>query len=158
MNARTAKVAARGQTRAMPWLHAVLSARLWGRQLFAALTSRRSIRFFLEKTWGSKDIDEGLLEYDYLTTHQPGARHAPFYFVSGYLFSTDALQLYRELTMPVWMVHGVRGDFVDYKQKTQVENLPNWTIEVMQTGAMPHFEQPEAFAGSYERFLARLAG
>lgn len=144
-------------TRAMPWLHGLLSVPLWKRGLFSALTSRASIRFFLQKTWGAKDIDEGLLEYDYITTHQPGAENAPYYFVSGYLFSTDAIKLYQTLSMPVWMSHGVRGDFVDYEQKVTVEGLPNWKISVFQTGAMPHFEKPTEFAGHYETFLNGVA-
>jgi pimeloyl-ACP methyl ester carboxylesterase len=152
---RAARSASAGGTRAVPWLHAALNFPLWKRGLFAALTSHASIRFFLRKTWGAKGIDQGLLEYDYLTAHQPGAENAPYYFVSGYLFSTDALRLYQALAMPVWMTHGVRGDFVDYGQKVLVEPLPNWTIETFQTGAMPHFEQPAAFMERYDAFLRR---
>ena len=146
------------QTRAMPWLHSLLNVPLWKRGFFSALTSRAGIRFFLQKTFGSKQIDEGLLEYDYITTHQPGAENAPYYFVSGYLFSAKVLNLYRALAMPVWMVHGVPGDFVDYEGKRQVEGLPNWSIEVFQTGALPHFEQPQKFLAAYEDFVRRAVG
>jgi len=146
------------QTRAMPWLHALLNVPLWKRGFFSALTSRAGIRFFLQKTFGSKQIDEGLMAYDYITTHQPGAENAPYYFVSGYLFSAQALKLYRALAMPVWMVHGVRGDFVDYEGKRQVAGLPNWSIEVFETGALPHFEQPEKFLAAYEDFVRRSVG
>lgn len=145
------------RTRAMPWLHAFLNFPLWKSGFFSALTSRVSIRFFLQKTWGAKTIDEGLLDYDYVTTHQPGAENAPYYFVSGYLFSVDAINLYQSLGMPVWMVHGVRGDFVDYEQKRVVQQLPNWSIDVLQTGAMPHFEKPAEFIALYEAFLRRAA-
>jgi pimeloyl-ACP methyl ester carboxylesterase len=155
--ARAAQHVGSGGTRAMPWLHRLLSFPLWKRGFFSALTSRASIRFFLQKTWGAKDIDESLLEYDYITTHQSGAENAPYYFVSGYLFSTDAMKLYRNLSMPVWMTHGVRGDFVDYGEKRLVERLPNWSIDVFQTGAMPHFEKPAEFIGLYEAFLKRAA-
>jgi pimeloyl-ACP methyl ester carboxylesterase len=155
--ARAAQDAGGDGTRAMPWLHGLLSVPLWKRGFFSALTSRASIRFFLQKTWGAKEIDEGLLEYDYITTHQPGAENAPYYFVSGYLFSTDAMKLYRDLPLPVWMAHGVRGDFVDYSEKRLVERLPNWTIDVFQTGAMPHFEKPAEFIELYEAFLMRAA-
>ncbi|QAU44353.1 alpha/beta fold hydrolase [Bradyrhizobium guangzhouense] len=157
---RSAQAAAKAGgdgTRAMPWLHGLLSVPLWKRGFFSALTSRASIRFFLQKTWGAKDIDEGLLEYDYITTHQSGAENAPYYFVSGYLFSTDAMKLYQSLSMPVWMSHGVRGDFVDYEQKVKVEGLPNWKISVFPTGAMPHFERPTEFVAQYEKFLNGLA-
>ena len=37
---------------------------LWSRGFYDLLTSRRGVRFFLGKTWGANDIDEGLLEYD----------------------------------------------------------------------------------------------
>ncbi|WP_316225950.1 alpha/beta hydrolase [Bradyrhizobium sp. SZCCHNS3052] len=144
-------------TRAMPWVRNILNVPLWKHGFFTLLTSRASIRFFLQKTFGRKDIDEGLLEYDYITTHQPGAENAPYSFVSGYLFSTNALKLYQALAMPVWTVHGVRGDFVDYHGKHAVAALPNWQIEVMQTGAMPHFEQLDKVVASYDDFLTRAA-
>ena len=146
----------RDGTRGMPGLHAFFECPLWSEAFFRLLTSRAGIRYFLRKTWGSPDIDEGLAEYDYLTTHQPGAQHAPYYFVSGFLFSEDALRIYQSLTLPVWMSHGVRGDFVDYSNKTVVEGRANWTIEVFKTGAMPHFEAREAFIRSYDAFLARV--
>ena len=146
------------ETRAIPWLHSLLNVSLWKQGFFSALTSRAGIRFFLQKTFGSKQIDEGLLDYDYITTHQPGAENAPYYFVSGYLFTAKALNLYRALAMPVWMVHGVRGDFVDYEGKRQVEGLPNWSIEVFQTGALPHFEQQQKFLAAYEDFIRRVGG
>jgi pimeloyl-ACP methyl ester carboxylesterase len=155
-SARATQHARADGTRAMPWLHGLLSVPLWKQGFFSALTSRASIRFFLKKTWGTRNIDEGLLEYDFITTHQPGAENAPYYFVSGYLFSTDAMKLYQSLSVPVWMSHGVRGDFVDYERKDTVLRLPNWTVSVFQTGAMPHFEIPAEFIALYEGFLNRI--
>ena len=146
----------RNGTRGMPWLHALFERPLWSEGFFRLLTSRRSIAFFLRKTWGSDRFDAGLADYDYLTTHQPGAQHAPYYFVSGFLFSEDILRIYHALTLPVWMVHGVRGDFVDYSAKESVQGRANWTIDVMQTGAMPHFEAETDFIQHYDAFLARL--
>ena len=144
-------------TRAMPWLHKIFTQPLWTDGLWKLLSSRRSIRFFLRKTWGSKNIDEGLAAYDYLTTHQPGAQHAPYYFVSGYLFSTAIMKIYMSLTLPVWMTHGVRGDFTDYRNKVKVEDRANWRIDVMDTGAMPHFERRDEFIAMYDAFLAGVA-
>ncbi|MDB5656113.1 MAG: hypothetical protein JWQ94_3726 [Tardiphaga sp.] len=146
----------RNGTRAMPWLHALFEFPAWSEGLFRLLSSRRSIAFFLKKTWGSDAYDRGLADYDYITTHQSGARHAPYYFVSGYLFSTDILRIYHALTLPVWMAHGVRGDFVDYNAKSSVEGRANWHIDVFQTGAMPHFEAAAEFVARYDAFVARL--
>jgi pimeloyl-ACP methyl ester carboxylesterase len=150
---RDAKTQWRQGTRGMPWLHAFFEFPPWSKAFFRLLTSHASIRYFLRKTWGSPDIDEGLAEYDYLTTHQPGAQHAPYYFVSGFLFSEDIIRIYHSLTLPVWMSHGVRGDFVDYSNKTQVADRANWTIQVFPTGAMPHFEAKDAFVRAYDAFL-----
>jgi hypothetical protein len=144
----------RNGTRGKPWLRALFEFPLWSEAFFRLLTSRAGIRYFLRKTWGSPGIDEGLADYDYLTTHQPGARHAPYCFVSGYLFSQDIIRLYHSLTLPVWMAHGVRGDFVDYSNETLVKGRANWTIQVFPTGALPHFEAKGAFLQAYDAFLA----
>ena len=89
------------------------------------------------------------------TTHQPGARHAPYRFVSGYLFSKDITRIYDSLKMPVWVAHGIRGDFVDYTGLDAIVRRPNWMIEKMPTGALPHFEMRQDFLRRYEAFLAR---
>lgn len=150
-------VAWRNGTRGKPWLHALFEYPLWSRAFFRLLTSRVGIAYFLKKTWGSPHFDQGLADYDYLTTHQPGAQHAPYYFVSGFLFSEDILPIYRSLTLPVWMTHGVRGDFINYKNKQAIEGRANWTIDIFDTGAMPHFEAQDSFIRIYDGFLDRVA-
>ena len=147
-----------GGTRGQKWLHMTLNCPLWRASLFKLLTKRRVIRKFLRKTWGSKNIDERLLEYDYQTTHQPGAEHAPYYFVSGYLFSRDILNVYQTLKNPVWMVRGTRGDFVDYHHVSRVQGRTNWTFDIFGTGAFPHFESLGQLAGSYDSFLSKASG
>ena len=153
-SSRAANARWRDGTRGMPWLHAFFEFPLWSESFFRLLTSRAGIRYFLKKTWGSDDFDRGLADYDYLTTHQPGAQHAPYYFVSGFLFSEDIMRIYHSLTLPVWMSHGVRGDFIDYTKKTEVEGRANWTVQVFPTGAMPHFEARAPFIEAYDGFLA----
>ncbi|WP_425995171.1 alpha/beta fold hydrolase [Afipia sp. DC4300-2b1] len=155
-SSRSTEVKWRDGTRGKPWLHDLFEFPLWSEAFFRLLTSRAGIAYFLKKTWGSDNFDRGLADYDYLTTHQPGAQHAPYYFVSGFLFSEEIMRIYHSLTLPVWMSHGVRGDFVNYVRKTQVEGRANWKIDVFQTGAMPHFELPEDFAKTYDAFLAGL--
>ncbi len=128
-----------------------------GRILFDGLVSRPSMRFFLEKTFGSKTIDEDLFEYDYASAHQPGAEHAPYCFISGHLFPTDTTRLYEELRLPVWMVHGTRGDFVDYHLLPRFAGRPNWRTVSLDTGAFPHFESTDTVTAGYDAFLAGLA-
>jgi pimeloyl-ACP methyl ester carboxylesterase len=145
-----------GSTRKLPGLHAVLSVPLWGAGLFRALTRPGVIRFFLEKTWGSKAIDEDLWRYDVAITRQPGAHHAPLHFLGGGLFSGDVNALYDALAMPVWMAHGTRGDFVDYRGKTAYTARPNWRFDVFEAGALPYFELPAEFMRRYDAFIATL--
>jgi pimeloyl-ACP methyl ester carboxylesterase len=144
-----------GTTRGLPWLYRALRGpnACWGGALFRGLTRPGVIRYFLHRTWGSKDIDEALWRYDVLTTRQPGAEHAPLHFLSAGLFSADIHTLYEQLQMPVWMSHGVRGDFTDYRNKTIVEGRPNWHFSVFPTGALPYFEVPERFCEAYDSFL-----
>jgi pimeloyl-ACP methyl ester carboxylesterase len=144
-------------TREIPGLRRLLQVPLWRQALFDLLVSRPSIRYFLERSWGSKAIDEGLAEFDYLAAHQPGAAHAPFAFVSGRLFSADIRQVYGRLKLPIWMPHGTRGEFSDFGGADFVRRRSNWTVEAFGTGAMPHIEQAAEFARRYERFLASQA-
>ena len=145
-----------GSTRAVPGLHRTLSLPLWSRGLFRLLTRPSVIRFFLEKTWGSRAIDEDLWQYDVAITRDAEARHAPLYFLSGGLFSADIHRVYESLSLPVWMSHGSRGDFVDYRGKAAFTGRANWRFDAFDTGALVFFEQPEAFFARYDSFLARL--
>ena len=137
-----------------PVLHKILSGPPWNAGFFRLLMRRAVIRKFLQKTWGSRHIDEGLLDYDYRLAQQPGAQHAPYYFISGYLFSAEIFDVYRSLALPVWVAHGTRGDFVDYYRLNDIQTS-NWRVSVLQTGAFPHFEMLESLVASYETFLQK---
>lgn len=156
LNGTARREGAPGSTRAVPGLHRALAQPLWSGALFRGLTRPGVIRFFLEKTWGSRAIDEDLWQYDVAITRAPEAKHAPLHFLSGGLFSADIHRVYDGLAMPVWMVHGQRGDFVDYRGKRFYEGRANWRFDVLDAGALPYFEQPEAFCGRYDAFLATL--
>jgi hypothetical protein len=142
-----------GSHRGIEWLRRVISNPRWSDGVYRQLTRPSVIRFFLKKTWGDAAIDEGLFDYDLIVSRQSGASHAPLWFVSGFLFSGDISRVYQSLTMPVWMVHGVRGDFVDYRHKAAYAHQPHWTFDVMSTGAMPYFERPDEFMQLYDAFL-----
>jgi pimeloyl-ACP methyl ester carboxylesterase len=150
--------AAPGRTRAVPGLLPLLRGpgNLWGGALFRALTRPGVIRYFLRRTWGADAIDEELWRYDVLTTRAPGAEFAPLAFLSAGLFSADIHTLYETLTQPVWMTHGTRGDFTDYRAKAIVEGRPNWRITVIDGGALPFFEDLAGFCRAYDGFLADL--
>lgn len=147
-----------GTTREVPLLHSILTVPLWRRSLYRLLVSPRSIRYFLRRTWGSRDIDEGLAAYDDATTHQPGAEHAPYAFLAARLFSKDIRNVYERLALPVWLAHGTKGDFSDFGGAEWALARDNWVVQPFDTGALPHFERPEEFFDSYSRFLGRAVG
>jgi pimeloyl-ACP methyl ester carboxylesterase len=147
----------RGSTRAIPGMLGLLSFSLWDDALFDNLTRPSVVRYFLERTWGSKTIDERVWEYAVATARQPGAKHAPLHFLSGHLFSNDVNTLYDALELPVWMCHGVRGDFVDYRGAEAMRARANWQLTTFQTGALPQFEVPAEVFARYDAFLTGAA-
>jgi pimeloyl-ACP methyl ester carboxylesterase len=142
-----------GSTRRMPALQAVVSLPLWSQALFNGLTKPGVVRYFLNRTWGAKNIDEQMWAYAVKTAAQPGARHAPLQFLSGCLFSGDVFALYEALTQPVWMSHGVRGDFTDYRAMHLLQGKANWRFSEFPTGALPYFEVPAQFNAALDAFL-----
>lgn len=143
-----------GTTRYMPLLNGVLTFGLWRSSLYRALVSPRSIRYFLRRTYGSPDIDETLARYCDLTTHQPGAEHAPFAFLSGALFGKDIRDVYESLTLPVFLAHGTRGDFADFRGADWAHSRDNWRIRAYAAGALLHFECREKFQRDLDDFLS----
>jgi pimeloyl-ACP methyl ester carboxylesterase len=145
-----------GSSREVPAVHGLFNNRLWGQAVFDLLVSRRSIRYFMRRTYGGEGVDPGLVDYAWLTAHQPGARHAPYAFLSARLFARDIRAVYERLTLPVWVPHATRGDFRDFSETAWTSARGNWTFTPMATGAMPHFEQPREFLQAYAAFLARV--
>ncbi|MCA2981046.1 MAG: alpha/beta hydrolase, partial [Myxococcaceae bacterium] len=117
---------ATGSTRAIPAMYAALRWSLWSERLYDGLTRPGVIRYFLERTFGSKQIDEGLWAHDVRITRESGARFAPQSFLAGHLFSADITRVYEALTLPVWVAHGVRGDFTRYPGLGAMQARPNW--------------------------------
>jgi pimeloyl-ACP methyl ester carboxylesterase len=146
--------AAPGSSREVRGLHSALTFPLWGSALFGALVTRASIRYFLKRTFGSDQVDDGLVDYAWRTTHQPGAQHAPFAFLSGRLFGADIRNVYERLRVPVWLAHGTRGDFRDFSQAAWLRQASNWTVQSFTTGALIYFEQPTLFCHHWDAFLA----
>jgi pimeloyl-ACP methyl ester carboxylesterase len=132
-------------SRYIPWLDKILRGPGWGGFLFRKLTTPSVIRYFLQRTWGSKNIDETLWQYDILTTRAPNAEFAPLSFLSAALFSADIHTIYEKLTLPVLVIHGTKGDFTDYRGLGIVINKQNWSLQVINGGALVYFEKQIEF-------------
>jgi pimeloyl-ACP methyl ester carboxylesterase len=137
------------------WVLGLLKGTRMGNALFRLLASERSIRFFLRKTWGRKEIDEDMFRTSVLMARHPDAAYAPFHFISGFLFSAGIPDVFRKLRLPVWLSHGVRGDFNDFSRTDGITEQDNWTTSRYETGALPYFEVTEPFIWDLRTFLDR---
>lgn len=145
-----------GSTRGSTRLKRAFENPLWAQPFYDALVSAPSLRYFLRKTFGSHTpVDEGLLHYAYPTSHVPGARHAPFSFISGLLFSADIDRVYEALKMPVWLAYGTQDRYTDFGGLNSVEGKPNWYFTRFETGALIYYQEPQQFTAAYDSFLTR---
>jgi pimeloyl-ACP methyl ester carboxylesterase len=143
-----------GSTRHVAWADGLIRGPGWGDFLFRQLTRPAVIRYFLRRTWGSRQIDEALWAYNCLTARQPGAEHAPLSFLSAALFSADIHDVYEAVSVPVLVVHGTRGDFTDYRGLPLPGVRQPWTVHVMRdTGALPYFERLSEFLTVWSDFV-----
>jgi pimeloyl-ACP methyl ester carboxylesterase len=141
-----------GSTLGMDWLYRLFTWQPWREGIFSTLTRPGVVRYFLQRTWGAKTIDEDLWRYCVLTARQPGASNAPFYFVSAFLFSADINTLYESLQCPVWVSMATRGDFTDYRLADSLQGRANWQWHRMEGGALPYFEDLSAFTRALDPF------
>lgn len=134
-------------------LHRSFSNPLWGLPLYDLIVTRPSIRYFLEKSFVGP-VPQDMIDYDYATAHQPGAQHAPLYFISGKLFTPGILPaFYERLELPILIIY-------DYDAFTGFERLPevveahdNWrAVRIEPTAGLPQFEQMDPLAKALDDF------
>ncbi|MEO6062604.1 MAG: alpha/beta fold hydrolase, partial [Thermoflexales bacterium] len=117
-----------------------------GMPVFDTLVSRPSLHFFLQQAQ-RRGFDRGLLHYAYATSHQPNAAEAPYYFISGRLFTPDILKVYASLDLPCLAV--LAGNPGAGRQVgAAVAGKPNWHIVdwTDRCGSLAHFDDPEGVA------------
>lgn len=138
-------------------LYKTFSFPLWSQAFYDLLATKPSINYFLKKSFHGP-LDEGLAAYAYLTAHQPGARYAPLYFVSGRLFTPNVRrEIYERLEMPALVIYDQDG-------YTSFENLSslllertNWNaVRIEPTRGLPHFEELRTTARVLDSFWQRI--
>jgi len=130
---------------------------VWSQALFDLLATQESIHAFLERSFVG-EVDKVLDSYAYETTHQPGARYAPFAFVSGCLFSPDIrTAVYDKLTIPVCVLYD-EDPYVSFERLPDLlTSHPNWHAErLIPTRGLPHFEKLDETASDLDRFWSSV--
>lgn len=131
----------------------LLSNPLWSQAFYDLLATRISIRYFLKQSFEA-ELDRGLEDYAYLTSHQPGARYAPLYFVSGKLFTPNIRQVaYEKLSIPVLVIYD-QDNFVRFDTLPDVaDNRENWHLaRIVPTRGLPHFEKLAEVVTALDQF------
>lgn len=135
------------------FFHKLFSFPLWSQAFYDLLATQASISYFLKQSFEGK-VDHGLFEYDYASTHQPGAKNAPLYFVSGLLFSPYILEeVYQQLTIPALVLYD-RDNFVRFDLiPALLDKSPNWQARrIVPTRGLPHFEKLNETASVLDEF------
>ena len=126
----------------------------WRQRLYDLVASRRSIRYYLGKSF-SGSAPEAMIDYAYATSHQPGARYAPLYFLSSQLFTPKAAdRLYARLADVPVLAIADRDPYVTFEQLPAFAAArPNWQFETLAPHmGLPHWERPEATFAALDRF------
>ena len=134
-------------------LYRLFSNPLWARPLFDLIATRRSIRYFLEQSF-TGPVADGLVEYAYATSHQPGAEIVPLFFLSGKLFTPDVFEnFYRKLDLPVLALYD-RDAFVRFDRLPELlAAKTNWHARRISSSlGLPQFEKLEAVRQALEEF------
>lgn len=133
-------------------LFKLISNPSWSRMIYDTLTSRYALNYFLKKTqW--RQLDYRRVHYAYVSSHQPQAQIAPFYYITGKLYTSDIFSVYQSLLQPVLTIYGqshrMRFDRVD-----SLHSRPNWHIaEFKQCGEYVHFDDPRGVIAQMDRHL-----
>lgn len=122
--------------------HTVLAFPLWGRALFDLVASRRSIDYYLRKSFVGP-VTPGFADYAYASAHQPGAENAPLHFLSGRLFTRGAATLlYENVHQPTLVVYD-QDPYVDFDGLPALlaRNTQWQARRLVPSKGLPHFER-----------------
>jgi pimeloyl-ACP methyl ester carboxylesterase len=146
-----------GQRGAGQSLYNLLANPLWAQALYDLIVSRKSLRFYLGKSFVG-EVPAELVEYGYATSHQSGAMNVPLYFLSGQLFTQGALQeLYGELSVPSLILYD-EDFYVNFDRLPEllVKNELVKAVRIAPTLGLPHWEQPEETKAALDTFWAEI--
>jgi pimeloyl-ACP methyl ester carboxylesterase len=134
-----------------------LSVPLWSQAFYDLLTSRPSLRHYLKKSF-SGSVPGELVDYSYHTSHQPGARFAPLYFLSGQLFTPEVRRrVYNAVPVPTLVLYDQDGYTSFEYLEPFARNHMNWiSRRVAMTRGLPHWERPSETAGALNYFWESL--
>lgn len=134
-------------------LHPLFAFPLWARPFYDLIATRSSIEFFLRKSFVGP-LPQDLVDYDYASSHQPGAENAPLYFISGKLFTPGVRQaVYERLEVPTLVIYD-RDSFTSFEMLPDLLTRSKYwqAVRLVPTQGMPQFERIEDVTSVLEKF------
>ena len=100
-----------------------------------------------------------MVDYAYATTHQPGARFAPIYFLAGQIFTQDATnQIFARVKQPALVIYDQDPNIDFNLLPAFLAGRANWQAQrIAPTMGVPHWEKPAETTASMDRFWAGLS-
>ena len=133
-----------GKTGGNDTFYKAASNPLWARAFYDLIATPASIHYFLKDSFVG-EVPEELESYSYLSSHQPGAEHAPLYFISGKLFTPRIREkVYERLSVPTFILFD-EDAFVSFEKLPALlaANPKVKAFRLEPSRGLPQFEMPE---------------
>lgn len=134
-------------------LRKLLSVPVFSEGLYRLLTTRASIRYFLNLSFEGEPPVE-MIDQAWATARQPGASHAPFRFLAMALFTPGALEtLYKPLAVPTLVLYD-RDPNINFDRLPQLlhSNPLVRAGRIAPTRGLPHWEDLPATVRAIDEF------
>jgi len=132
-----------------PWLRTAFRAPLVGEALYNLITSKASIRYFNADHgyYDEANVTDELVDYQWQTSHQPGARYAPGSFVGGFLdLDVDLGDELSNVDEPVTLVWGREASITPLEGGQKLAEAADARLVVFdESDVQPHVEHPAQF-------------
>lgn len=130
-------------------LRALVRAPVIGTGLYNLMVSKPSIRHFNADHgyFDADNIAEDIVDYEWATGHQPGARFAPASFISGFLNLEGSLEEHlSNVDVPTTFVWGRNANVTPLSEGRKLaEHVDAGLVVFDQAKLLPHVEHPEQF-------------
>ena len=140
-------------------LHSAFSVGLWRQAFYDLIASRPSLKYFLSRSHAG-EVDPGLLNYAFLTSHQKDAVHAPLCFISGRLFTPAiAESTYVRLQRPTLAIYD-QDAYIGFDRLPEIMTRnEHWrAIRLVPTRGLPHWERLPETVAALEAFWVGIQG
>jgi len=131
------------------WRRTLLRTPLLGQGIYNAIVSKYSLKH-AHGDHGYYDLDNltpAVLDYEWTTGHQPGARFAPASFFTGFLDPEEDLGVVLgELDVPITLVWGRDADVSPLENGRELADEADARLVVFDESLLlPHVEHPDQF-------------